>query len=483
ATDKDTDQASNEVDLTAAVSFLDDHPTVTLTANTAPSLTTDDDTLGTDTDDFSGLFSAAFGNDGEGPAGVTYALGINSGSTGLRDCATGDAILLKMDGSDVVGYVGTNTEVFRISVDGDGNVTLSQSRAIEHIVSGVPTDSALTLASANLITLTATAEDGDKDTASNVVNIGTSFHFADAQPEFTDAADDMTLLFAAGSTQTETYAVDYHNDTPGSVAITADSLVYDGPFTPVVNGNTISFYEGATLIYHLNVTDTGYTVTVDHDPAPTFTDLNFGAVKSGGPQETLSVPLSDNSDTIVFDGLIDGAEWTSSDRDYLNPDSLGFGVKGGQASQINPHEGFLFYNTSSDAIDTMRFGIQGIGNLNTVTVHYQLYNDPNNTPTNHADDVAISGGSGDIVVSGLAGGNIVKFVDIGQTGVSYDEAVVTFIFPGTNDNQGVRVLDFSTQIENAHISDSFSFDVTATDCDLDTVSSGQINVTLDPFLI
>lgn len=489
AADKDTDEDSDSADITGAIAFDDDHPSVTRNATAAPELTVDDDDLGSSSADFSGLFDHDFGEDGEGGSGVDYELGINAGSTGLKDCATGQTVLLKLDGDDVVGYIGTDTEVFRVSVDSTGSVTLSQSRSIEHIVSGTPTDDPLTLAVANLITLAASVTDGDLDVASATAEIGQSLNFADAQPEFTDPADDLTVNFHAGQSGSESFAVDFHNDILGSIKIADGSLVYDGPFTPVVTDTKIEFYDGTTLVYHLDLTNDGYTVTVDATPPAGSVDLDFDAIKAGGPQETLSVPLMDDSDTIIFNGVIDGLEWTTSDRDHLNPDSLGFGLKGGQASQINPHEGFFFSNAGSAGIDSLTFGIQGIGNIPSVVVHFQLYDDPNNTPNDFSDDVAIAGASGTINVTGLAGGNIVKYVDIEKAGVEYDSALVTFNFPALNkdgtekDNQGIRVLDFSTEIDNPPIEDEFSFEIEATDGDEDVDLSGLITVTMDPFFI
>ncbi|KQV08711.1 hypothetical protein ASC68_25690 [Devosia sp. Root105] len=87
-------------------------------------------------------------------------------------------------GAVVVGMVGTE-EVFRITVDADtGEVTLDQSRAVVHDdpdddeESGSPAQ----LAAANLVTLTATAHDGDGDHDDAIADIGLAFNFEDDGP-------------------------------------------------------------------------------------------------------------------------------------------------------------------------------------------------------------------------------------------------------------------------------------------------------------
>jgi large repetitive protein len=74
-------------------------------------------------------------------------------------------------------------------------VTLDQLRAVTHPNAADPNDS-VTLAAANLITLTATAKDGDGDTASAAIGIGTQLNFLDDGP---NAAND-TDSVAAGTT-------------------------------------------------------------------------------------------------------------------------------------------------------------------------------------------------------------------------------------------------------------------------------------------
>ena len=127
------------------------------------------------------------------------------------------------------------------------------------------------------------------------------------------------------------------------------------------DGTTLTYHDVANNqdLYQLNVTDSGYTFDVLFTPQGEQSDLDFDAIKSGGPQETLTVPTVDDTGNIVFDGLIfnttPAADATEAAfvpfnaaplggptvaADDLNPDAVGFGVKGGQASQINNNEAF-----------------------------------------------------------------------------------------------------------------------------------------------
>ena len=137
-----------------ALIFEDDEPSITRSVNNAAALVTDDDdvdTLAQATGDFSVLFEEVFGGDEGAANDVTYSLSFGT-TSGVVDCGTEDPVLLKSDGTGgVVGYVlinGMDTPVFTLEIDADtGEVTLTQLRAIEHIVSGVATDDPVPLAS------------------------------------------------------------------------------------------------------------------------------------------------------------------------------------------------------------------------------------------------------------------------------------------------------------------------------------------------
>jgi len=187
ATDDDGDTADHTVDIGDTFNFEDDGPSMDPSGVAPPDLITDDsDIEDSDSADFSGLFTPTFGND-EGGDATTYALGVTGGpdaDSGLVDVVTGEAVVLNLVSGEVVGTSATGGEVLRISVDADGNVTLVQKRAVEH---DDPADhdessSPAKMVGADLVTLTATAYDGDGDHDDATVDITSAFNFEDDGP-------------------------------------------------------------------------------------------------------------------------------------------------------------------------------------------------------------------------------------------------------------------------------------------------------------
>jgi hypothetical protein len=192
---------------------------------TVPTVTVDEHTLATPAStSFAGVFSPQGGPDGL--AGTTYALGVVAGASGLVDTATGQNVILELVGGVVEGVTAvSNQEVFSVTVDSTGKVTLDQLRAVKQPLAGsggAAYNESVTLSAANLVTLTATATDGDGDTATSTANIGTSLIFKDAGPGVT----------ANGTVPTLT--VDEHTlATPASTS-------FAGVFTPVADADGIT---------------------------------------------------------------------------------------------------------------------------------------------------------------------------------------------------------------------------------------------------
>ena len=166
------------------INFDDDGPTITATG-TPPNLTVDETILATNaTGDFSTFFTSNAGADGDD---ITYSLGISqvTNVSGLTDTATGQSVLLFLEGGNVVGRAGAGGPVvFTVSVNAAGVVTLDQARAIIHADASDPDDSR-TLAADDLITLTATITDNDGDPAPATHNIGQNLNFEDDGPAIT----------------------------------------------------------------------------------------------------------------------------------------------------------------------------------------------------------------------------------------------------------------------------------------------------------
>jgi len=259
-------------------------------SSTLPELTTQDaETVGTafdsDSESFVGAFqvSAAPGADGAASQLTTYSLNVTNADSGLT--SDGVPIILSMAGDDVVGKAGGN-EIFRISVDASGNVTLKQSAEIDHFDENADgnayNNSANKISLADgKISLTATAmiTDGDGDQAgdSQILDISGAFKFEDDTPTAGENAmvnlDDETALvtYAApnmGGTDdydgavpapntTGTLAHSYGADGAGSTLLTGTDTLPAGFSSAITNGGTtltISQMQNGQFVDVLQVT-------------------------------------------------------------------------------------------------------------------------------------------------------------------------------------------------------------------------------------
>jgi VCBS repeat-containing protein len=156
----------------------------------------------------SSLFSdtSVFGTDGAGTK--TYGLDVTgvgtSNESGLIDAETNQSIfLVQLDADTVVGKVGSaaGVEAFRIDVDKtNGDVTVTQSRAVEHDNAGGSAEDHDESASpeimdAGKLLLTVTVTDGDKDSDIASIDLGLLTRFEDDGPI---ARDDVDALDAIG---------------------------------------------------------------------------------------------------------------------------------------------------------------------------------------------------------------------------------------------------------------------------------------------
>ena len=168
--------------------FLDDAPRISAANATSATLTVDETNLATNaTASFASAFTSSFGADGAGT--ITYALNVVAGPSGLVDTATNEAVNLVLNGTTVEGRTATtDLLVFTVTVDGAGNVTLDQLRAVVHTPNTGP-DQSTTLSADNLVTLTATITDKDGDSATATQNIGQNLVFLDDAPSIPIAPD------------------------------------------------------------------------------------------------------------------------------------------------------------------------------------------------------------------------------------------------------------------------------------------------------
>ncbi|WP_421780451.1 DUF5801 repeats-in-toxin domain-containing protein, partial [Kiloniella litopenaei] len=277
--------------------------------------------------DFSGRFTADFGSDGQG-APTTYAITAIGGiDSGLVDTISGKPVLLYDDGAGtVVGRVGgiIGEDVFKVTVDGNGVVTLDQIRAVRHPdadnhddVVGIP---------AGKINLTATVTDGDGDTADSTIDLGTSLYFKDDGPVNTigtvsgtveeDNLVDGNDEDGAGSTVANGSVaglVDFGSDgaaSGGGFSLASDlsnlpTLTSNGlAVTYAVSGDTLTASTTAGSVFTLKVeSDGSYTFTLldqlDHHPVNAadnsegFLDLDLSSVIVATDRDGDSVTVDD----------------------------------------------------------------------------------------------------------------------------------------------------------------------------------------------
>jgi uncharacterized protein DUF5801 len=198
----------------------------------------------TDTVDVSTNFTSTTGADGAGAVGYTMKV-VNGTDSGLDDVATGDSILLRLNGSGVVeGYLSAHTTdvAFTVSVNSSGVVTLTHMRAIKHSPGGVDETASAIAADAIKVTGTITDTEGvpTGDTASADLPIGDKLNFHDDEPTIqaqnatinTLNVDDDTLG-APGSDTIDAsglFTKVYGADGPDAVAPVAYALsTTDGP--------------------------------------------------------------------------------------------------------------------------------------------------------------------------------------------------------------------------------------------------------------
>ncbi|MDF3867288.1 retention module-containing protein [Pseudomonas denitrificans (nom. rej.)] len=181
-TDGDGDHQSASIDLGGKLTFLDDGPSIEPCKDADIKLTVDETQLGqpdTSSVNVADLFNAHYGADGAGS--IEYKLSAtNNSDSGLKDTATGSKIFLYNTANGVEGRLeGTNSVAFRVSIDGDGKVTLEQLRAMVHPDVSNPNDA---LHLAGQVSLTATITDGDGDHASASIDLGSKLTFLDDGP-------------------------------------------------------------------------------------------------------------------------------------------------------------------------------------------------------------------------------------------------------------------------------------------------------------
>ncbi|RKG31655.1 hypothetical protein D7V21_13335, partial [Acinetobacter guerrae] len=323
------DQYGNTVTNTVTISIVDDKPKISENDAKVGSVTVDESNFSsgsvsaTDANFVKDVFTPVYGADGQATTNaLIYALNISSNGvdSGL-DTTSGQNVLLYKVGNEIVGRAGSASGdvVFRISIDPTtGAVTLTQSEALKHPVGGSSYDESLFISNAGLITLTATAKDGDGDAVtSDPVAVGDRFIFKDDGPSIgsapaatsvdekglaTGSEPNTSLLTAEGN-----LSVSYGQDGSGNggglsfaANQTALKAVLDSTgnsgisFSINAAGNVLTATRGGSEVFKVTLdTTTGkYTFellgSLNHPSHTLPLNLNFDFIAKDGDGDTAS---------------------------------------------------------------------------------------------------------------------------------------------------------------------------------------------------
>ncbi|MDN3558229.1 DUF5801 repeats-in-toxin domain-containing protein, partial [Halomonas maura] len=253
-------------------------------------------------------------------------------ASGLVDTLTGQDVTLALDGDDVVGSNDDGDEVLRVSVDGDGNVTLDQSRAVVHPDDSDP-DDLITLA-AGKVGLTAMATDGDDDSAELTIDLSPSLGLRDDGPAISGLDDTPLLDFADGETFSDAGFLDYGADGEGDFAITGFSLVSPGNDTVLGDLSGSISPDGTMLTLTSSAFGDFFEVTVDGEgtggyDAEVLIDrpivevaLIEDTTTPGGPVEEFDLPQPPDEPIVTLDGFLfsDPDDTANLRQTYLDGD-------------------------------------------------------------------------------------------------------------------------------------------------------------------
>ncbi|WP_223530404.1 DUF5801 repeats-in-toxin domain-containing protein [Pseudomonas sp. GL-R-19] len=378
-TDKDGDSAQATLNIGQNLVFKDDGPSIT-TTGVEPTLTVDETVLATNaTQSFAANFNSAFGADGAGT--LTYALNVVTGASGLTDTASGQAVNLSLNGAVVEGRTAlSNLLVFTVSVAANGSVTLDQSRAVVHANTTNPDDST-SLASDNLVTLTATITDKDGDSAQATLNIGQNLVFKDDGPSITTTGTEPTLTVdetVLATNATQSFAANFNSvfgaDGAGTLTYALGVVAGASGLTDTASGEAVnlslngSVVEGHTATGNLLV----FTVSVAANGSVTLDQLRAVVhANTTNPDDSTSL-ASDNLVTLTAiqtDGDGDSAQATLNIGQNLvfkdDGPALSFGNLIGTGSVL-AQSGFWNMATGADGLGAAGLDISLVNNQFTL---------------------------------------------------------------------------------------------------------------------
>jgi VCBS repeat-containing protein len=303
---QDTGSAGNQnwEDKTATSDYDYNDVSANVTWGSAIALQVDESNFAQDaTANFSGVFNVQPGADGVGSQ--TYSLSVQNANSGLVDTATGEAVLLSLNGSVIEGRTaGTGELVFTLSVNAAGTVTLDQQRAVVHPTSDA--DEAKYLGAGH-VSLTLTVVDKDGDSASGAVDIGKVISFKDDGPSISAGqagvasleVDETSLGIDATTDFSGAFTSSYGADGAGSIAysLAVSANGASSGLKDSASGSDIKVYlEGNQVVGRVGGSGgaVAFTLTVDSEGKVTLDQkLAIQHSPDAGPDQATGLSAAD----------------------------------------------------------------------------------------------------------------------------------------------------------------------------------------------
>ncbi|RUR27757.1 type I secretion C-terminal target domain-containing protein, partial [Vreelandella andesensis] len=297
--------------------------------------------------DFSGFFTGEFGADGPaGEASESYSLSLSGEdvASGLftvdntdTDSGDGDGygqgteIVLNEVNGEIVGSAGGDN-YFTISVNDDGEVTLTQLDNVWHADNTNPDDSQGMVLDAELLSLVKTITDADGDSTSATIDLGAGvFSFRDDAPTAQDDTITVNMkgnVFKDGEVKDVTANDDFGADGKGGVVGVDASGNVTGQSAAINSGvgDTITGEHGSLVLR----SDGTYTYTPNNDIAPTtegLVDTFFYTIVDGdGDFSTAKLainidtaPIADPVKSSASVGEVSFEYFDGNDTTIINP--------------------------------------------------------------------------------------------------------------------------------------------------------------------
>ncbi|WMR34296.1 DUF5801 repeats-in-toxin domain-containing protein, partial [Metapseudomonas otitidis] len=303
---QDTGSAGNQnwEDKTATSDYDYNDVSANVTWGSAIQLQVDESNFAQDaTANFSGVFNVQPGADGVGSQ--AYSLSVQNANSGLVDTATGEAVLLSLNGSVIEGRTaGTGELVFTLSVNAAGTVTLDQQRAVVHPTSDA--DEAKYLGAGH-VSLTLTVVDKDGDSASGAVDIGKVISFKDDGPSISAGqagvasleVDETNLGIDATTDFSGAFTSSYGADGAGSIAysLAVSANGASSGLKDSASGSDIKVYlEGNQVVGRVGGSGgaVAFTLTVDSEGKVTLDQkLAIQHSPDAGPDQATGLSAAD----------------------------------------------------------------------------------------------------------------------------------------------------------------------------------------------